>query len=126
VSTCRLCRTADAKINFTSDLGVIDVDCEKCGRFRVEITGYNQRFDSLSGSQRLRVLEFVTGRHEHAEVSPLISAEFLKQVVSAESPSRRPGPTGRGRGAAWITHSMSMAELSPAPPWTSPDPRRME
>jgi hypothetical protein len=84
VSTCRLCRTADAKINFTSDLGVIDVDCEKCGRFRVEITGYNLRFDSLSGSQRLRVLEFVTGRHEHAEVSPLISAEFLKQVLSAE------------------------------------------
>jgi hypothetical protein len=82
VSTCRLCRTADAKINFTADLGVIDVACEKCGRFRVEITGYNLRFDSLSGSQRLRVLEFVKSKHERAEVSPLVSGEFLKTVLA--------------------------------------------
>ncbi len=84
VSTCRLCRTADAKINFTTDLGVIDVACEKCGRFRVEITGYNLRFDSLSGSQRLRVLEFVKSKHERSDVSPLVSGEFLKTVLATE------------------------------------------
>lgn len=84
VSTCRLCRTADARINFTDDLDVIDVACEKCGRFRVEITGYNLRFDSLSGSQRLRVLDFVQERHAKADVSPLVTGEFLKQVLATE------------------------------------------
>ena len=84
VSTCRLCRTADAKIHFTTDLGVIDVACERCGRFRVEITGYNLRFDSLSGAQRLRVLEFVRTKHEKAEISPLVSGEYLKQVLATE------------------------------------------
>src|SRR5471032_2621755 len=84
VSTCRLCRTADAKIHFTDDLGVIDVACERCGRFRVEITGYNLRFDALTGSQRLRVLEFVRTKHSASEISPLISAEYLKQVTASE------------------------------------------
>ena len=83
VSTCRLCRTADAKIHFTPDLGVIDVACEACGRFRVEITGYNLRFDSLSGSQRLRVLEYVRTRHAASEGSPLVSAEYLNQIVES-------------------------------------------
>ncbi|MDB4874532.1 MAG: hypothetical protein JWM41_978 [Gemmatimonadetes bacterium] len=84
VSTCRLCRTADAKINFTNDLGVIDVACERCGRFRVEISGYNLRFDSLSGAQRLRVLELVKNKHDSGEASPLISAEYLKQILATE------------------------------------------
>ncbi len=84
VSTCRLCRTADARINFTDDLDVIDVACDKCGRFRVEITGYNLRFDSLSGSQRLRVLDFVLAKHAKADVSPLITGEFLKQVLATD------------------------------------------
>jgi hypothetical protein len=84
VSTCRLCRTANAKINFTKDLGVIDVACERCGRFRVEIAGYNLRFDALTGAQRLRVLEFVKSKHDSGDLSPLISAEYLKQVLSSE------------------------------------------
>ena len=82
VSTCRLCRTAEATIRFTTDLGVIHVECKSCGQFRVEITGYNLRFDELSGAQRLRVLEFVKSRHAASDPSPLVSAEYLKQVIA--------------------------------------------
>lgn len=83
MSTCRLCRTADAKIRFTVDLEVIDVVCEGCGRFRVAITGYNLRFDSLSAPQRLRVLEYVRMQREPSDPSPLVPAEFLQQVIAS-------------------------------------------
>jgi hypothetical protein len=82
-STCRLCRVATAKVVFTSDWGVIDVDCTSCGRFRIEIPGYNITLDALSGAQRLKMVGLVQARHKDGDQSPLVTREFLTELVAS-------------------------------------------
>jgi hypothetical protein len=81
-STCRLCRVAKAKVRFTSDWGVIDVLCGSCGEFRIEIPGYNITLDELSGAQRLKIVAFVQGKQKNGDESPLVTREFLNELVA--------------------------------------------
>lgn len=80
-STCRLCRVATAKIHFTDDSRVIDVDCPKCGTFRVEIPGYHITLDELTGDQRLDISAHIAAQRAQGESSPLVTLEYLNELL---------------------------------------------
>ena len=82
-STCRLCRVATAKVRFTDDSRVIDVDCPKCGKFRVEIPGYHITLDELSGAQRLEISAHIQAKRKQGDASPLVTLEYLNELVNA-------------------------------------------
>ena len=96
-STCRLCRTASAKIRFTDDSRVIDVDCPKCGSFRVEIPGYHITLDELTSAQRLEIASYIEAKRKEGDESPIVTLEYLHELVH--------GPNGPLGGAATIDES---------------------
>ncbi|HXT16378.1 MAG TPA: hypothetical protein VN706_12150 [Gemmatimonadaceae bacterium] len=77
-------------MHFTEDSRVIDVDCPKCGKFRVEIPGYHITLDALSGAQRLEISTHIQARRKKGEASPLVTLEYLNELVSAEAPPKSP------------------------------------
>lgn len=91
-STCRLCRVATAKVHFTDDSKVIDVDCPKCGRFRVEIPGYHITLDELTGAQRLEISTLIDSKRKAGDAIPLVTLEYLSELVYGPE-----GPTGRSQ-----------------------------
>ena len=93
-STCRLCRVATAKVRFTDDSRVIDVECPNCGSFRVEIPGYHITLDELSGAQRLEISAIIDAKRKEGEASPLVTLEYLHELVHGPD-----GPTGRAEPA---------------------------
>ena len=80
-STCRLCRQGRAKVRFTDDQNVIDVECPNCGQFRIEIPGYHIDLNTLSDEQRERLIAFVNAERSTGDVSPLITRERLQDVA---------------------------------------------
>ncbi|HVX38754.1 MAG TPA: hypothetical protein VHB25_04195 [Gemmatimonadaceae bacterium] len=83
-SVCRLCKVATARIHFTENLREIDVSCESCGRFRVEIPGYDIDLDALTGAQRLQLIGVIKSKRAAGEASPLVTNEDLKGVLGME------------------------------------------
>ena len=83
-STCRLCKVGQATVRFTDDSNVIDVECPKCGQFRVEIPGYHIDLNGLTGDQRLKLIAYVEGKHSAGDSSPLITRELLVEVVGID------------------------------------------
>ncbi len=80
-SVCRLCKVATARIHFTSNLREIDVSCETCGRFRVEIPGYDMNLDELTGAQRLELIGKIKAKRASGDDSPLITNDDLKSIL---------------------------------------------
>src|SRR2546430_16795997 len=80
-STCRLCRGATARVRFTDDSRVIDVDCPNCGAFRVELPGYHITLDQLSDAQRQQITELLQVKRTEGEESPLVTLDYLNELV---------------------------------------------
>lgn len=80
-STCRLCRAAKAKVQFTADSRVIDVDCPQCGTYRVEIPGYHITLDELTDEQRRQISEVIASKRKAGDASPLVTLEYLNELV---------------------------------------------
>lgn len=80
-STCRLCRVATAKVHFTDDSRVIDVECPKCGGFRVEIPGYHITLDELTDAQRLEITSYIEAKRMAGDSSPLVTLEYLNELL---------------------------------------------
>jgi hypothetical protein len=80
-STCRLCRQSHARVRFTDDQNVIDVECPTCGQFRIEIPGYHIDMNSLSDPQRDKLIAFVNHERTTGDVSPLITRERLQDII---------------------------------------------
>lgn len=83
-SVCRLCKVATARIHFTENLREIDVSCESCGRFRVEIPGYDINLDELTGAQRLELIGVIKSKRAAGEQAPLITTEELRSILGLE------------------------------------------
>lgn len=83
-SVCRLCKVATARIHFTENLREIDVSCESCGRFRVEIPAYEINLDALTGAQRLQVIGIIKSKRAAGDASPLVTNEELKTILGVD------------------------------------------
>ena len=80
-SVCRLCKVATARIDFTENLRAIDVVCESCGKFRVEIPGYDMNLDELTGAQRLQLIGIIKAKRAAGEAAPLVTNEELRGII---------------------------------------------